>query len=87
MRKGGSQAELKAVMNSVNAKIKRYAERLANDLRREFSELVFEMPDNLYFRFVPTYITDPQLVLDNYFKAEQRGIVTKEQVSDLIVNQ
>lgn len=87
MRNWGSQAELKAVMNSVNAKIKRYAERLANDLRREFSELVFEMPDNLYFRFVPTYITDPQLVLDNYFKAEQRGIVTKEQVSDLILNQ
>ena len=87
MRNWGSQAELKAVMNSVNAKIKRHAERLANDLRREFSELVYEMPDNLYFRFVPTYITDPQQVLDNFFKAEQREIVTKEQVSDLVNNQ
>ncbi len=87
MRNWGSQAELKAVMNSVNAKIKRHAERLANDLRREFSELVYEMPENMYFRFVPTYITDPQQVLDNFFKAEQREIVTKEQVSDLVNNQ
>lgn len=87
MRKWGSQAELNAVMNGVNAKIKRYAERLANDLRREFSELVYEMPENMYFRFVPTYITDPQMVLDNYFKAEQRQIVTKEQVFDLVTNQ
>ncbi len=87
MRNWGSQAELKAVMNSVNAKIKRHAERLANDLRREFSELVYEMPENMHFRFVPTYITDPQQVLDNFFKAEQREIVTKEQVSDLVNNQ
>lgn len=87
MRKGGSQAELHSVMNSVNAKIKRCSERLANDLRREFSELVYEMPENMYFRFVPTYVTDPQQVLDNFFKAEQRDIVTKEQVSDLVNNQ
>ncbi|MDR0651250.1 MAG: hypothetical protein LBG59_07845 [Candidatus Peribacteria bacterium] len=59
-------------MNSVNAKIKRQAERLSKDLMKDFTSLVAPLPNNRTFRFIPTYISNPQQVIDNYIKAEQR---------------
>ena len=86
LREWGSEAELKAVRDAVNAEFTKRSSLLSKSLTRSYEKLVAPL-DWHEFKFLPSYIKDNQALLKIVIEAYNKQIVDKEYAQNLIYNE
>lgn len=86
LREWGSEAELKAVRDAVNAEFTKRANLLSKTLTRSYEQLVAPL-SGYEFKFLPSYIKDNQGMLKIVLEAYDKQIVDKEYIQNLIYNE
>lgn len=86
LREWGSEAELKAVRDSVNAEIRRRSELLSKDLTRSYEKLVAPL-HGLSIKILPSYIKDNHTLLRLALDAYDKQILDKDYVENLLYNE
>lgn len=86
LREGGSEAELKAVRDAVNAEIKKRSELISKDITRSYEKLVGPL-NGLSIKVLPTLIKDNHTLMRLALEAYDKQILEKEYVENLLYNE
>lgn len=86
LREGGSEAELHAVRNALNAEFAKRADLLWKTLTRAYEKLVAPL-NWANIKILPNVLKDNQVLIKIALEAYDKGILEKEYIQNLIYNE